>query len=65
MSDTVTDIRKTIAKQQVTLEEIAKEARRIQKNECASTLEKTLTSSVISLSEGFSETLERLSEQLK
>jgi len=65
MSATVTETRQTIAKQQVTLETIVTYAEKVKMAGDLSDREQALANSVQLLAISLSETLERLSEQLK
>jgi len=61
----VTETRQTIAKQQVTLEQIVSFAESVKMEGDLSEREQSLANSVQLLAISLSETLERLSEQLK
>ena len=65
MSAAVTKTRETIAKQQVTLEQIISYVQGIKKEPDLSERETALVSSVQTLAETLSEILERLSERIK
>ena len=61
----VTETRQTIAKQQVTLEQIVNYAEKVKMEGDLSDREQSLANSVQLIAISLSETLERLSEQLK